>query len=293
MNYEPCACPPPLADMEGLYQRRLEVGKDTVLGKACKLVYNSAYGKFAQSVGNPRYGNPVYASRITSECRRTIVDVIGSHPDGLASVAMVATDAVFFLAKHGGLTCDNRLGSFSELRRRKLTVFKPGVYWDERTREEIRKGVAPKFKARGVSARDFAGELAGIDSAFQQWKNDGNPVEWPTATFRSSFSMVTALQAIRRGAWDTAGRKVEPELKQSADPHQKRVGLWWDEEWGVWRSEPLLSQWDEEADDWDCVSRPYEKRFGFDDPFGEESREEFGVNDDGNVMDLTRWVLKE
>lgn len=303
VNYEPCECRAPLEEMEELYQRRLDVGKDTVLGKACKLIYNSCYGKFAQSIGSPRFGNPVYASRITSECRKRLVQAIGSHPRGLGAVAMVATDAVFFLEEHGGLDVSSRLGSFSRVVRRGLTVFKPGVYWDEGTREAIRRGVAPKFKARGVSARDFAGELAGIDSEFRAWKQGEERWEWPRAEFRSTFSMVTALQAIRRGNWNSAGTKVGhrgedgrwvgARLQQSSDPSSKRSGRWWDEEWRVWRSEPLESVWDDARDGWDCVSRPYVKNFGFDDPFGEESKEELGVNDDGNVQDLLRWVLKE
>lgn len=307
VSYEPCECGAPLAEMEGLYERRLAVGKDTILGKACKLVYNSAYGKFAQSIGTPRYGNPVYASRITSECRTRLVDAIGTHPGGLAAVAMVATDAVFFLTDHGGLDVSDRLGAFSRVVHSGLTIFKPGVYWDEKTRVAIRRGVAPKFKARGVSARDFASELAGIDGRFRSWGDGGEgrsgQFEWPSAEFRSSFSMVTALQAIRRGHWETAGTKIGHEgadgrwvgakLQQSSDPSSKRSGRWWDGEWRVWRSEPLETVWDDGLDDWDCVSRPYVKSFGFDDPFGEESKEELGVNDDGNVQDLLRWVLKE
>lgn len=298
VNYEPCECEPPLADMEDLYRRRLEVGKDTVLGKACKLVYNSAYGKFAQSVGNPRYGNPVYASRITSECRSAIVGAIGSHPGGLAAVAMVATDAVFFLEEHtGGLDVSVGLGSFSRVVKHKLTIFKPGVYWDESTREDIRMGRAPKFKARGVNARDFGSRLAGIDGAFREWQEGEGEREWPAATFRSSFSMVTALQAIRRGDWTQAGRKIDVEFSQDSNPWQKRSGLWWDGEWGVWRSEPLETVWDDAGGggvgDWDCVSWGYEKRFGYDGELGEDSKEQWGVNDDGNVGDLIRWVLKE
>jgi hypothetical protein len=105
--------------------------------------------------------------------------------------------------------------------------------------------------------------------------------------------MVTCLQAIRRGDWTQAGRKVEVEPTQDSDPHQKRAGLWWDEEWGVWRSEPLATRWDDEIQDWDCKSWGYTKKFGFEDPFGEESKEVMGVNDDGMVLDLIRWVLKE
>jgi hypothetical protein len=296
VNYEPCNCPPPLEDMEDLYQRRLEVGKDTVLGKACKLVYNSAYGKFAQSVGNPRFGNPVYASRITSECRTTIANCIGSHPRGKEAVVMVATDAVFFLEEHPRIEVDNALGGFDCTVRRGLTVFKPGVYWDEATREAIRKGELPKFKARGVSAKDFAGELAGIDSQFRQWDPEGdtNTFEWPSAKFKSSFSMVSCLQAIRRGKWDTAGRKAEANPAQSSDPYQKRDGLYWDRKWKVWRSEPPAARWSLELDDWDCVSHPYLKKFGFDeDPFSEQNKEAHGINDDGYVMELTSWVLKD
>lgn len=296
VNYEPCDCPHPLKDMERLYQRRLEVGKDTVLGKACKLVYNSAYGKFAQSVGNPRFGNPVYASRTTSECRSSITRAIGSHPQGKEAVVMVATDAVFFLEPHSGLELGNELGKFSEVVRHGLTVFKPGVYWDEKTREAIRKGDDPKFKARGISAKDFKGELAGIDAWFRQWERGATDVlgfEWPKAKFRSSFSMVTLLQAIRRGKWEEAGKKEEVWPEQSSDPYQKRAGLWRDEKWGVWRSEPLPAVWDVEADDWDCISCDYEKKFGIEDPFGDEAKERYGVNDDGYVMDQLRWVLKE
>lgn len=303
VNYEACECQAPLNEMDDLYARRLAVGKDTVLGKACKLIYNSCYGKFAQSIGSPRFGNSVYASRTTSECRTQIVEAIGSHPRGLGAVAMVATDAVFFLEEHGGLDVGTGLGQFSGVVRRGLTIFKPGVYWDEKTREAIRRGVAPKFKARGVSARDFAGELAGIDGWFRGWKPGAEEFEWPAATFRSSFSMVTALQALRRGAWHTAGVKVGhegadgrwvgAELKQSSDPSSKRAGRYWDGGWGVWRSEPLEAVWDDGLDDWDCVSYPYKKSFGFDDPFGEEAEGNMGVNDDGNVRDLVRWVLKE
>lgn len=51
-------------------------------------------------------------------------------------------------------------------------------------------------------------------------------------------------------------------------------------------------QWDFEAMDWACISAPYEKRFGLDDPFSDESREEMGITEDGSVADMFRVLLK-
>jgi hypothetical protein len=70
--YIPCDCPPPLAWIERLYLDRIalgEAGKNSPNGVAKKLGYNSIYGKMAQSVGDPKYGNPIYASLITMPLR--------------------------------------------------------------------------------------------------------------------------------------------------------------------------------------------------------------------------------
>jgi hypothetical protein len=96
----PCDHEPPLRHLEGLYQPRFGIGKDTPEGKAFKLVYNSVYGKFAQSVGEPVYGNPAYASLITRGCRTRILDAIATHPRRSAAVAMMATGGVYFLTPH-------------------------------------------------------------------------------------------------------------------------------------------------------------------------------------------------
>lgn len=296
MSYTPCDCPPPMAGVKKLYDIRLEVGKNSPLGKGCRLAYNSMYGKFAQSVGNPMFANPIYASLITSGCRTMILNAIATHPGGKWNVAMVATDAVFFLDPHPKLSISNALGDWDYTPRHNLTLFKPGVYWDDKTRNAIMEGRSPIFKARGVSAAAFANAIEDIDSVFRSW-NDNPPdlsdrprdvFGWPNVKFKSGFSMVSCLQAIRRHKWELAGHvEDEREMTQNANPYDKRIGVYAYNHNGriVWRSEP----WTFDLDD--CISKPYQKRFGMDDPWSTERKELYGITPDGNVPDLIAEAL--
>lgn len=288
--YRPCECEPPLKGMEELYDERLRVGKESPLGKGAKVAYNSAYGKFAQSVGNPRFGNPVYASRITSGCREMICDAIATHPEGQRAVAMVATDAVFFLTEHPGLEISNKLGEWGHVERENLTIFKPGVYWDDETREQVRNGDKPKFKARGINAQAFAEELWRIDYGFQQW-GSGGVNEWPDVVFQTDFSLISALQALRRRKWWLAGTNDPKQLTHSSNPFRKRTGLWLDGVYQVWRSDIRGAEWSYDRGDWDCVSTAYKKNFGLDDPFSDESKELYGVTEDGIMGDSFKALL--
>ena len=114
--YKPCKCPPPFAPMKELYEKRatLPEGKDSPRGIALKLVYNSGYGKLAQSTGEPKYANPIYASLITTGCRVRILNAIASHPRGTDALVMVATDGVYFDSPHVRLELDaTALGKWS------------------------------------------------------------------------------------------------------------------------------------------------------------------------------------
>jgi hypothetical protein len=305
VRYRPCDCPPPMREVEGLYEKRLSVGKQTPLGKAAKLTYNSEYGKFAQSVGEPVYANPIYASRITSGCRTMILNAIATHPDGQASVAMVATDAVYFLTPHPTLPLSDKLGEWDYQQKKNLTLFKPGVYWDDKAREKIRNQESPTFKARGFNAADFASNIGLIDKAFKAW-NKGAPLpewleygffdcgwlsksgDWPRVGFTPNFAMTTALQALRRNDWSQAGRvELEPdELIQDSDPKEKRGYLYADTFDGrkIYRSCPRHNTQKD-------PSQPYVKRFGMDDPWSLESTESFGVTPDGPVDHILAWIL--
>ena len=294
VNYEPCDCPPPMAGVAGLYQKRLDVGKTSPLGKAAKLVYNSDYGKFAQSVGDPIYGNPVYASRITSGCRTQLLDAIASHPAGMADVSMVATDAIYFMTPHPGLALSNKLGEWDYKRRENLTLFKPGVYWDDTTRADIAAERSPHFKARGFQAADFIASLARIDNEYRQWKGT-SPEAWPAVRFAPAFSMTTALQALRRRKWESAGAVIQspPPIEQNSDPSAKRAGLYRDVYNGriVYRSSPHVGlNYLNGGVEW-VSSHPYEKRFGMEDPWSQESKELYGITEDGNVSDILAWIL--
>lgn len=296
--YEPCDCPPPLANVAGLYDKRLEVGKDSALGKACRIIYNSDYGKFAQSIGDPMFGNPVYASRITSGCRTQILDAIASHPKGLADVAMVATDAVYFLSEHRKLARGTALGQWDYKARTDLTLFKPGVYWDNGTRESISKGDAPSFKARGFQAADFGNSIRRIDDIFRGWGavdiGNGQLWEWPRTSFRPSFAMTTALQALRQGDWERAGMVMDGiELVQDSDPSTKRTGLYRDDYDGriIYRSMPYLGmKANGHGMEW-VPSTPYNKRFGMEDPWSDEYKGSYGMTEDGNIIDVLAWIL--
>ena len=277
VRYLPCACPSPLQDVADIYALRLRVGKKTPLGIACKLVPNSLYGKFAQSVGNPKYGNPIYASRITSRCRTRILEAVATHPKGKSDVLMVATDGVYFRSPHTGLALSGNLGEWDAGEKNNLCLFKPGVYWDDMARQRILAGEAPVFKARGVNSRDFGKMLATVDDMFARLSDSRklpvHPSEWPSVEFPLSFAMVTAIQAVARNKWDTAGTLVnEPTGKQSSNPVKKRSAWYWDGD--VIRSKPPLNIPYE-------ASHPYEKRFGMEDPFSDENNERYGISPDG------------
>jgi hypothetical protein len=301
-SYSPCDCPPPVRGFRDLYEHRLQVGKDTVLGKSAKTVYNSGYGKFAQSLGQAPYGNWVYASLITAGCRVMILDAIASHPGGTGTVLMVATDGVFFDAEHPGLPISQKLGEWDYTKRENLTLFKPGVYWDDKARQSIANGSSVGFKARGINARDFARNLGRIDDLFlraidyppefriklyetEQFTAYAEK-EWPWITFPVGFSLTSAKTALMRNNWGQAGEtQVNLMVVQDSDPSDKREGVYYDTGQNRLRTRPV------DVADGEIVSVPYEKRYGLDDRFSQDAREEFGLTWDGVISDSVREYI--
>ena len=368
-------CPhKPLSKVGELYQQRLRVGKETPLGKALKLLYNSMYGKFAQSVSQPKFANPIYASLITSGCREMIINAIGSHPYGPAHVAMVATDGVYFVTPHTvidveiqahmnatGESSDNRLGKWGREEKSNLTLFKPGVYWDDKTRAKLKAQEDASFKSRGISAKDMGPFLDDIDRQFDAWgdsppgntaellvnseeiefnnecplchgtkiingkeclmcsewiygirpskysRNDDN-VGWPIIEITTNFVMVTAKQALQRNDWSLAGKVSEcVPVIQNSDPESKRENVvyvdYLPDGRRIYRTYEYkypalkldrnirLEEW--LIDDEHIESLPYDKRFGMEDPFSDEYKEQFGENADGLFMDQFYWELMD
>lgn len=325
----------PLAKVGELYDKRIEVGKESPLGKALKLLYNSMYGKFAQSIGMPKFGNPIYATLITSGCRKQIIDAIATHPYGAAHVAMVATDGVYFVSPHTQIDAeieeflsinpnkkeDDRLGKWGRKPKTNLTLFKPGVYWDDDTRKKYKMGQDAQFKSRGVSPIDMLPFIEPIDKEFSAWgesppksssylfinKNE-DYTGWPIAEINVRFAMVSAKQAMHRNDWSLAGEDISSGMKviHSSDPESKRDNLYVDylpdgrriyrsqeyqypaEKWKrmIYREECLL-------DSDEVQSMPYVKRFGMDDPFSDEYEEQWGETAEGTIAQMLNWELMD
>lgn len=221
VQYDPCDCPKPFRSIAELYKKRLEVGKDTPSGMAYKLVYNSAYGKMAQSIGKPKYANSIYASLITASCRTRILQAIGSHPRGTEAVLMVATDGVYFDSPHPGLEIDKeKLGYWSKGTKENICLFMPGVYWDDKSRTALVEGKEVRVKSRGVSASDLSACITSIDDQFKRMKPGD---EWPRIEIPIQFNMTSAKLALARGKWYTAGEVIFDGMKDiSSNPVSKR-----------------------------------------------------------------------
>jgi hypothetical protein len=269
VSYEPsCKCKPPVEDIREVYDYRLRIGKNSAAGKGAKLIANSGYGKFAQSIGGAPYNNWFFASRITASCRIQVLDSIATHPGGADSVLMVATDGVVFQERHPGLTLGKGLGEWEESEYRDLVLFMPGVYWHKAGKENVLK-----VKTRGVPKKEFANQIELIEWMFKDWHADKTirPADyritperrkqeglgmrsvqgWPNMQIPVNFSMTSCLQALMRGDWGQAGEVSGTCTKSiSSDPHEKRAGGQWNNkrrrmdtfvhvlEEGEWESEP-------------------------------------------------------
>lgn len=222
VQYDPCDCPKPFRSIAELYQQRLKVGKNTPSGMAYKLVYNSSYGKMAQSVGKPKYTNSVYASLITADCRTRILEAIATHPKGTEAVLMVATDGVYFSSPHPGLEIDKeKLGAWDESIKHNMCLFMPGVYWDDKSRQALKDGKEVRVKSRGISAKDLSLCIEAIDEQFTNMTEGGN---WPHINIPIQFNMTSAKLALARGKWHTAGEVIFDGIKRiDANPVSKRV----------------------------------------------------------------------
>lgn len=276
-GYKVCPCKPPLRDVAGLYQQRLNVGKNTVHGKACKGTYNSMYGKLAQSMGMPKFSNPIYASLITSGCRTMILDAIATHPVGTEDLVMVATDGVYFRSPHPGLEIDgSKLGVWDEGAVTGMTILKPGVYWSDKDRESVKANEGLKLKSRGISARDLAERMDEFDQLFRDW-TPSQP--WPSLTIDIAFRVTGPKVALARGKWEACGASVRDDtVVVSSNPALKRDTSNMQLRNGAWCSTPYITPPSN-----NLQSLPYRKEFGMTDL--EES--EFGaITPDGTTRTI-------
>lgn len=256
-EFHPCDHPKPFGDVQRLYDKRLEVGKDSSQGMAIKLNNNSIYGKFAQLAGNAPFNNWFYASYITSHCRTQILDAIATHPDKENAVLMVATDGICFDSPHPdfdaiiamecqktGQEKDTRLGYWDRGVYHELVLFKPGVYWHRDGKNALKA-----VKSRGVPRDEFMEACEYAEFHFRQFKLTrmlpeqmiiqmelipeayiGIAQKWPRFTVPVKFRMMTCGMALAQGKWESAGEIMEEiELLQDSDPQSKRRSPFWNQ----------------------------------------------------------------
>lgn len=250
----------PFFAIADLYQDRLRVGKKTPIGKAYKLVYNSVYGKLAQSVGEPKYGFGAYASLITAGCRTAMLQAIASHPRGAAETLMIATDSVTFRSPHPTLTLSDRLGEWSVKEHPQLSLFKPGMYWDETAYE------GGELRSRGVAREEFQElalriDLLWVTRAEHFFSRGILERMWPTVNVPVKFGFVSPKLAVARRKWDTVGSLATAPVVHTAEPSDKRDILSQRYEGSHLRESTLWTEPYNVAFT-GVHSTPYDKRFG-------------------------------
>jgi DNA polymerase type B, organellar and viral len=282
-EYVPCDCPPPFATERTLYLDRLRLGKNSAAGKARKLVYNSAYGKTAQSVGTAKYANMFYASYITMMCRVMILQAIATYPGDITDVLMVATDSITFRKPHTNLDLHSRdLGKWTQTKHKNLTLFMPGIYWDDSTRNKIKKGEHPTLKSRGIPAKAIIKKLKEIDRLFQNPNYRQSGLGWPTIEIPIHLTIISPKQALARGKWYLCGAILHNTVRKiSADPSAKRAAAFID-------NNGLVRTWCYQHGP-TLESTPYERTFG--DQELAELDEMY--HPDGEITTLVADIFKE
>jgi hypothetical protein len=300
IEYEPCDCPPPLRSIKELYQGRLEVGKETPFGKSKKLVYNSAYGKMAQSIGMPKFSNSIYASLITAHCRTMILRAIATHPQKAAAVAMIATDGIVFLTPHPTLNVHKtKLGAWDYSTHENLSTLMPGLYWDDASRASISAGNNLKLKSRGVSGKYLAPFINEFDRQWAALHDDivangpAHPSRAPEIEILVEFGVISPRLAVARDRWDTCGKVVWDDTRKiSANPEGKRSAFYADGE--LIRSGVRGRITDRKGEVMERTL-PYQNLFGAD-PLAELTEiEELNelLTQDGTVNDIVHAVVPD
>jgi hypothetical protein len=302
VEYEPCACLPPLREIEELYLGRLRVDKNSPSGKSKKLVYNSAYGKMAQSIGMPKYSNSIYASLITSHCRTMILRAIATHPQKAAAVVMIATDGIVFLTPHPKLRVHaEQLGAWDYSKHQNLSILMPGLYWDDKSRASIKSGGNLTLKSRGVSGKYLAPFIDTFDARWTKLHDEiddsdagiAAPDQAPKIKIVVEFGVISPRLAVARDNWATCGQVVWDDSRTiSANPAGKRGSFYTDGP--LLRTVPRVQVRDSKGNVMERTL-PYVNRFGAD-PLAELSElEELRelLTQDGTVDDIIHAVRPE
>jgi hypothetical protein len=235
-----CKCRP-FAKIAEYYVQRCIIGKDAK-GIVIKLGCNSCYGKLAQSVGNGRFNNWIWAGLITSGCRAQILELLMAHKDR-SNALMIATDGLYTREEieapipyntgtnmliHG---VRKPLGGW-EYKRHERGVFvaRPGIYFPlEPTPDDIKdvrargvgKGIVlenwrkiiDEFERNGINNTVSIANVSRFCGAKTSISRSGNPEEW------------RYKRANGKGQEPRYGQWVQRKIEMSFDPMPKRAGV--------------------------------------------------------------------
>jgi hypothetical protein len=222
-----CGCNS-LGWVDDIYELRRKVGK-TNKGMALKLALNSIYGKFAQSIGNPRWANPVWAGLITASTRAQIIDACDQV--GQENILMIATDGIF-TDKPLKLPIGAGLGEWELTEHEWMFIIQPGLY------------MLPleKPKTRGVprvKIIEYARPLRKMWAT--QKESDGNLTQIiPLHRFRAARQAIHERKWNHSGEWYTQHRNVSFQWNTKRDGDRGHWdGLWsgFKEDIPAWRPE--------------------------------------------------------
>jgi hypothetical protein len=218
-----CECRP-LAFVEEVYEDRKRLGKDGP-GIVLKLGLNSLYGKMVQSIGFPKYSNPIWGSFITAFPRAMIQQFIHTSPlcgkQGQCGkdIVMIATDSVASIIERKDIEISGLLGAWSlETHARGMFVVQPGVYF----------GTSGKpTKTRGFTRTIVDTYEDEFRNAFQRLVDTGDlaegSVSLPIQTFVGIRYALQRKNLKLLGQWMVYGNDARPGKVLSFDWTSKRL----------------------------------------------------------------------
>jgi hypothetical protein len=220
-----CECPPPLAFLQKLYDKRLQIKLQMLtveMGSpewhelnchqsAIKLVINSCYGKLAQRRPTPgKYTNLHLAAMITGNTRAKVRERTWYQEDHHGTVVYQHTDSVLSIGgkpQHQG----DGLGLWGLENKQTVNpvILQPGL---------MRGLLGGKTASRGVGKDDFYATLA-------KWAETTDftkpPSTWPVLTVPTQ-RMISRRMAISRGKPELAGIFETGEMKINVGHTMKR-----------------------------------------------------------------------
>jgi hypothetical protein len=171
-----------------LFSQRRALGKDK-RGYPLKLGLNSLYGKLAQRVGTPKWGNFIWAGLITAHTRAVLNAAASQSP---SDVVMFATDALFTKRKLD-LPYGDGLGQWEAKEHERLFIVQPGIYFG-----------ASRPKTRGVPGSIFEKHIPNFELKWMLWASTYRDAAPPVVGV--PVTLFTGLRlAHARGKPETAG----------------------------------------------------------------------------------------